>query len=398
MDGKSATESGQTYRSTTADQSSICVVNGGSLTLADATITKTGDSSSSDESSFYGLNGAVLSGSGSDVSITGGTITASGVGANGAFATGQGSSVSLSNVTIKASGDGAHAVMATLGGEINLTNVNMTTTDSHSGAIATDRGSGMINVTGGTVTTTGQDSPGIYSTGAITVTSAKVTATGAESAVIEGGNSIALVDTDLSSSLADKWGVMIYQSMSGDAEGTKGSFTMTGGSLASTATTGPLFYVNNSTGVIMLKNVKVTAGSGVLADASANSRWGNSGSNGGNIVLTADSQALSGDMKADNISTLAISLQNGSALKGAINNARTAKTASLTLDGTSTWTVTADSYLSTLSDAAGISGSTVSNIIGEGHTVYYDPSASPDLGGRTYTLNGGGTLQPATTA
>jgi len=50
-------------------------------------------------------------------------------------------------------------------------------------------------------------------------------------------------------------GVMIYQSMSGDAQGTKGTFTMTGGSLAYTATDGPLFYVTNSTAVILLKEL-----------------------------------------------------------------------------------------------------------------------------------------------
>ena len=103
--------------------------------------------------------------------------------------------------------------------------------------------------------------------------------------------------------MAGKWGVMIYQSFSGDAQGARGVFTMTGGSLANTAATGPLFYVNNSTGVIMLKGVKVTATSGALVDASANSRWGNSGPNGGNVILTADGQNLSGDMTADKIST-----------------------------------------------------------------------------------------------
>ena len=133
--------------------------------------------------------------------------------------------------------------------------------------------------------------------------------------MIKGANSITLVDTDLSSSLAAKWGVMIYQSFSGDAQGTHGVFTMTGGSLANTAATGPLFYANNSTGEVTLKRVKVTAASGILADASANSRWGNSGSNGGNFVLTADQQTLDGDMTADNISTIAVTLQNNSALQ-----------------------------------------------------------------------------------
>jgi hypothetical protein len=393
--GGAETKTGGDYTATNTDESAIFVTDGGVLTLSGATITTSGDTSSADNSSFHGLNAAVLAAGGSTINLSDSAITTSGSGANGAFATEAGSTVSLSKVTIQAAGDGGHAVMATNGGAMALADVDMATAGPHSGAIATDRGGGTITVTGGTVTTSGQDSPGVYSTGAITVTGAVISATGAESAVIEGGNSITLVDTDLSSSLVDKWGVMIYQSMSGDAEGTRGVFTMTGGSLANTAATGPLFYVNNSTGEVTLKRVKVTAASGILADASANSRWGNSGSNGGNFVLTADQQTLDGDMTADNISTIAVTLQNNSALTGAINTAHTAKTASLSLDTSSTWTVTADSTLTCLSDADGISGTTITNITGNGHTVTYDASACSALGGKTYTLNGGGELKPA---
>jgi hypothetical protein len=155
---------------------------------------------------------------------------------------------------------------------------------------------------------------------------------------------------------------------------------MTGGSLANTAATGPLFYVNNSTGVITLKGVKVTVASGTLVDASANSRWGKSG--------------LNGDMTADEISTITATLQNSSALTGTINAAKMAKAINLTLDASSTWSVTADSTLTCLSDADGISGTTITNITGNGHTVTYDASACSALGGKTYTLNGGGELKP----
>jgi hypothetical protein len=57
-----------------------------------------------------------------------------------------------------------------------------------------------------------------------------------------------------------------------------------------------------------------------------------------------------------------------------------AKAINLTLDGSSTWVVTADSYLTSLVDTAGISRTTITNITGNGHTVFYDPSACP---GRT---------------
>ncbi len=395
QDGGSETKSGERYAATNTDESAVYVINGGDLTLSDATITSSGDTSSSDASSFYGLNAAVLAASGGSITLSDSTISTSGSGANGAFATGAGSSVVLSNVTITATGGGGHGVMATNGGSITLTDVNMNTSGKNSGVIATDRGSGTINVTGGIVTASGQDSPGIYSTGIIVVTGATITATGAEAAVIEGANSINLTDTDLSSSKENKWGVMIYQSMSGDAEGTRGVFTMKGGSLAYTAASGPLFYVTNSTGVITLKGVTVIASSGTLISAAGNDRWGPSGSNGGTVIFTADGQTMAGNMTADAISSLTLTLQNGSKLTGAINAEQTAKAADLTLDGASTWNVTADSHLTCLNNAEGISGTKITNITGNGHTVTYDASSCSTLSGKSYTLTGGGYLQPA---
>ncbi len=186
---------------------------------------------------------------------------------------------------------------------------------------------------------------------------------------------------------------MIYQSMSGDAQGVQGVFTMAGGSLANTATTGPLFYVTNSTGIITLTNVSVTAASGTLLKAAAGN-WGTSGSNGGTADLTASGQTLTGNLVADSISSITAALKNSSALNGSIDADNTAKAVNLTLDSSSTWTVTADSHLTCLSDAGGISGTAVTNITGNGHTVYYSQSACSGLGGATYTLSGGGYLQP----
>jgi hypothetical protein len=279
--------------------------------------------------------------------------------------------------------------MATQGGSVTLDRVTIDTAGANSAPAATDRGGGTITVDGGTLTASGADSPGLYSTGKVTVHGATISATGAESAVIEGSNSITLEGTSLTSGAADKWGVMLYQSTSGDAEGAQGVFTMTGGALSNTASTGPLFYVTNTTGTINLSGVDLSVGSGVLLSA-ATGDWGDGGSNGGNAILNADHQTLVGDLDADEISSLTVSLTNGSTLTGATTDA------ALTLDDTSTWTVTADSTLMTLSGAA-INGSTVTNIIGNGHTVTYDASlpANDALDGATYDLTGGGTLTPA---
>jgi uncharacterized protein (TIGR03437 family) len=390
LDGGTASQSNQTYTATASDTSGVWVTNSGVLALTNPTIATSGNTSSTDNSSFLGLNAGLLATAAGQVTATGGTITTTGTGANGAFATGTGSSVTLSNTTINATGDGGHAVMATQGGTVTLTNVNMTTAGGSSSAIATDRGGGTINVTGGTVLTSGQNSAGLYSTGTLTATGTTFKSTGAEMAVIEGANSITLNNVDMTST-KEKWGVMIYQSMSGDASGTQGTFTMTGGSLNYTPANGPLFYVNNSTGIINLKGATLTAGSGVLVKAAAGD-WGNSGSNGGTVVLTADGQLLTGDMAADSISSIAVTLKNASILTGKLAKV------SLALDATSTWSVTANSVLTSLSDSAGISGTSINNIKGNGFTVTYDQSLSANsyLGGKTYTLVGGGTLAPGT--
>ena len=68
-------------------------------------------------------------------------------------------------------------------------------------------GGGTLTVEGGTMNTSGKDSPGIYSTGVISVTGATLTATGSEGAVIEGKNTVTLTDTHLSGGQSNYGGV-----------------------------------------------------------------------------------------------------------------------------------------------------------------------------------------------
>jgi hypothetical protein len=394
QNGGTVIKSNQTYAASQADQSAVYVTNDGVFTLTYSTITKTGDTSSNDNSSFYGLNAAVLAEGGSTINLSNSTISSTGAGANGAFATGSGSVVNLNAVTITAGGDGAHGAMATQGGAMTLTNVNMTTTGAHSAPMATDRGGGTITATGGTLNTSGQDSPCYYSTGVLTISNNICNAIGSEAAVIEGANSIALTDSTLVSSIADKWGVLIYQSFSGDANGSNGIFTMTGGSLSDTDVDSPLFYVTNTNGHITLKGVALSAASGILLQAAGNSRWGTSGANGGTVGFIADDQTLNGNFVADAISSLTIILQNGTSLTGAINTGNDAKIVNLTMDGSSAWNVAANSYITCLTNPA-ISGISITNITGNGHTVYYNKNTCSGFNGQTYTLNGGGTLTPS---
>ena len=131
-----------------------------------------------------------------------------------------------------------------------------------------------------------------------------------------------------------------------------------------------MFFVTNTTAQINLQNTKLQFGSGVLLSVKGTDEWGNSGSNGGTVTFNATKQTLTGTMEADNLSTLTVNLKN-STYTGAINTAKTAKFVTLTLDADSTFTLTADTYVTTLTD----SDSTYSNINLNGHTLYVNGKA-----------------------
>lgn len=386
--GGNETRSNQNITASKTSESAVKVIDGGQYTLSDSTIKTSGNSSGLDSSSFYGLNAAVLAESGSTINLSNVNIGTTGTGANAVFAVGDGTTINLSNTKIDCKATGAHGVDATLAGKLVLNNVDITTAgDGASAAIATDRGGGTVEVNGGTVLTTGARSPALYCTGNITVNGGTFTSTGSEAAVIEGKNTLNITDADLTGS--KDWGVMVYQSMSGDASVGTGNFTMTGGLLK--AEEGPLFMSTNTQSVFTLKNVKLTAVSGTLLKAAAMD-WGTPGSNGADVIFNADSQTMEGNIICDKISTIKATLTNGAVLNGTVNTENTAKLISLSLDNTSTWEVTGTSYLTIFADG----DSTLSNIHSNGNTIYYDSSNSANswLGGKTINLTGGGKLIP----
>ena len=103
----------------------------------------------------------------------------------------------------------------------------------------------------------------------------------------------------------------------------------------------------------------------------ATSEWGKSGSNGGQVTLNAKNQALEGNIEVDNISTAEINLKENSSLKGAINNKNTAKEIKLTLDKSSSLTLTGDTYVTSLTDA----DTSYSNINFNGYKLYVNGKA-----------------------
>jgi hypothetical protein len=394
LNGGIATQTVQTFTSSTPDQSGVYVCNSCNLTLTNCTITTSGNTSSNDNSSFYGLNAGVLATSASQITLTGCKINTTGTGANGIFAYGTASIISIGN-KYNMTGGGGHAIMCSGGGTITVNNDTAVTSGGSSSNIATDRGGGTITINGGSYTANGNNSAAVYSTGTITCTNATLVANGAEALVIEGSNKIVLNNCTVACTY-NKWGSLLYQSMSGDATGVDGYLSMTGGSFTYTGTAGGLFYNTNSTAHYTLNGVILINNCDTLIRCIKGSWGGSTATSGGITNFSAKKQTLTGLIHVDANSKAYITLQDTSSLTGTINKTNTANTIALTLDASSKWIVTATSYLTTLSDVNGISGTSITNITGNGFNVYYDAalSANNALGGKTYSLVNGGVLAP----
>lgn len=358
----------ETYESDGDDENALRV-DGAEVTLDDITVKKSGgNSSNTEDGDFYGQNAALLATNGATVSIRNARILSSAQNGNGVFSYGEGTTVNISDSVITTTADNSGGLQTTGGGTTNASDLTIETSGNSSAAIRSDRGGGTVNADGGSYTSNGLNSPAVYSTADITVKNAALTANNSEALVIEGQNSITLENCTVSGSMSENGtsadenthNVMIYQSMSGDAEVGTSNFSMTGGSL--TGKNGGLFYITNTHSTITLSGVTLnnednSANLMTIAGNSASHGWGTAGKNGAQVELTADNQTLTGAITVDSISTLDLTLQNGSDFTGTLNIVDNAEggtavenNAVVTIGAGCTWTLTGDCTLTSLTN------------------------------------------------
>ena len=357
------------YESTGDDENALRV-KGSKVKLNGIKVKKSGGKSSNTENGdFYGANAALLATDGANVTIKKATVSSSAQNGNGVFSYGSGTTVNISDSKITTTADNSGGIQTAGGGTTNASDLEIDTSGNSSAAIRSDRGGGTVNVDGGTYTSNGYNSPAVYSTADITVKNATLTANNSEALVLEGQNTIDIENCDVTGNMSDTEGtssdenvhnVMIYQSMSGDAEEGTSEFSMTGGSL--TSNNGDVFYVTNTKSTINLSGVSIVNkdADGYLMRICGNSGshgWGTAGSNGADVEFTADAQTLSGNIIVDTISKLNMTLKNGSSFTGTINITDNADNgtavddnAVVTVEKGCTWTLTGDCTLTGLTN------------------------------------------------
>mgnify|MGYP004518098253 CR=1 FL=1 len=375
-DGCDVSSSGESVEATESSQNAALAQNGGTLTIENDSLSKSGDLDDGDSCNFYGVNSIVLGvGDGSQAYLTNSQLSATSEGSNGIFAT-DNATVFARGVQISTTAGNSRGLDSTYGGTIVAGDMDISTQGDHCAAFATDRGGGYISVNDADVSTAGSGSPLLYSTGAIEVANVAGTATGSQLAGMEGLNSIRIYDSELSSTITSKTasdpianGVIIYQSTSGDADTSTGDaalFQAVDSSLSSAITSGSMFYLTNTSANVVLENTALDFNSEnanlVLAAGNDSNNWGSAGKNGATVTFTGIDQELSGAVEADTISSVDLYLTAGTTWTGyaviSDNEAATSDTATespitVNVDATSSWVVTKSCTVSNLNVAAG---------------------------------------------
>lgn len=392
---------GESYSSTGTDENAILVSNGAAATLKNITVDRTSsDSTGGDNSSFYGVGAAVLTTDGTTY-ISDADITTDAAGGAGVFAYGDGI-VYIADSDISTEKDTSGGIHAAGGGTLDAWDLNVETDGESAAAIRSDRGGGTMVVDGGTYTSNGTGSPAVYCTADIAVNNATLTATGSEAICMEGLNTIHLFDCDISGDMQDlsqndtTWTIIVYQSMSGDSEVGNSTMQIVGGNL--TSNNGGLIYTTNTEADILLSDVDITYSDDseffLMCTGNTNERgWGTAGANGSDCTFTADDQDMEGAVIWDSISQLDFYMTNASTLTGYFTDDETYAGnggdgyCNVYISNDSTWTVTADSEITNLYNEGTIvdeSGKTVS-IVGTDGTVYVEGTSSYTITVESYS-------------
>lgn len=405
-DGTSGTTSGETLEASDTLTNVVLAQNAGQMVVSKAQLVKSGDASDGDSCNFYGVNSIALAvGEQSLLAIDNTSLSATSEGSNAVFAT-DNATAYVYKSSINTTADNSRGLDATYAGTIVADETSVATQGQHCAGIATDRGGGNVSAEDSTFATNGSGSPILYSTGCIEVDRIEGTASGSQIAGMEGLNTIRITNSTLTSTLTGATasdpiadGIIIYQSTSGDAETSDGSralFQAVDSTLSSSIESGAMFYLTNTSADIVLSGTTLDFDSekaNLLTAAGNNANsWGSAGKNGADTTLTAVAETLKGNIEVDAISSLDLYLTEESSLAGAINSVANESggtgdgTINVVVDENSTWTVTGDSTVSSLSVANGAkvvdsSGKTATIVAGGATVVEGEGSTTVTVSG-----------------
>ena len=386
------------------DTSIIQVSNQATYTGEDLNLTKeSGETTDKESSIYYGLNSAVIVKDGSSIELIDSDITTNVSYSSAFFLTGLNGTAKLDNINISTNKEYSSGLVSSDYGSITALDLDITTKGDNSTSLKSITSNSEINIEDSYLYTEGLYSPLIYSSGKIILTNTDGTALNSNIATIEGSNSITITDSKLTTEHItnndNPAGIYIYneQSKSISADYTNATFTSTSSRLtikeAENYESIPMFYVTNIKATINITDTELDYSNNILLKVVGNNTYGDIGNNGGEVTFTATDQEIKGNIEIDDISKVRFNLNN-SHYEGQINGNNLSKEVDITFDKTSTWTLTGDSYINTLTIQNGKISRLSRSIKSNGYDIYYNANLNEWLNGKTIRLSGGGKLIP----
>lgn len=311
--------------------------------------------------------------------------------------------VNVSNAWLYSSGPVSHGLYASGNGTIYGTSINHFSGGERSSSFSGDSPQGTVYVRDSVAHTQGIGSATFYALGSIYADNVAGRAEQAPVAFMDGAQNLSLANCACTAGLL---GGLVVFSSSTRVAGAR--IQLTDSTLATTGATMPALWFGNVIAEVSLSATTLATASGVLVVANYSQvtqdfdyyadYTDNAALSPAEVAVTVAASTLAGDLVAYNQSSIAWNLTAYSRWTGAAYAQTGAgygpAYTDVALDASSTWTLTADSYVQNLTDA----DATAANIHSNGYTLYYNPSALLNgwLANQTIALAGGGSITPGT--
>lgn len=324
---KNISLTGSVFGSYGDDENALRITDA-SVVLDKAEIVKAAGSSSSLEiGDSRGVNAALLAADGAKVTLSDSSAESSAPSGNALFSCGEGSVITASRTEIRTSGPHSAGLMTSDGGIIRAEEMNVITQGDFSAPIRAGQGGGVITVRNGTFVSGGLHSPAIHSAGDIAIYGASLAAARSAGILLAENGKIALENCTLEGNMAAEQkdgdtaaredpaaSVLFLPSGDGRTPAGPAEFSAKNGSVISHR--GAVFAVNRTEGLLTLDNVKLRnedPEAVLLRIAGTSDKPGKA-----KAVLIR--QKAEGKILTDSVSSLDLTLDSGTVLKGSISD------------------------------------------------------------------------------
>lgn len=343
IDGSEESLMNETIESTQPNHSVICNQNGGTVTLDQNTLVKSGDSINTD-----GTNSIVYTTGSSFTKIAQSDLQSTSKGSSGIVAN-EKAMVYANDSSILTGNDSANGLEAVSSGQIIANKMDITTQGNQSAAVNVKQNDGSISLTNSILSTDGNDAPLLHANGTIEADNVSGNASHSKIAEVEGGQHLFIYNSQLSSTNNHllqneliKNGIRI-KGMQDSSTKEKARIDICNSILSTMIDEGSMFYVDGQdTSIVLNKSLLSFDCDHVNLLHVSN----------GNVKLTGSEETMVGNITVESHAKVDMYLLDGSSYTGS-TSCEEQGTLNMNISSDSSWIVSSDCKVNCLNIESG---------------------------------------------